>query len=190
MRTDETAFQAMRMFGRFARSKEAPSHTKPGSPLAGRGCLYQFATTMRFISRRFERYRASILARMTAWSAGVRGRESSQPRLFLHLCDPCGLINVRAPSYDQLLDGTWRPATEEEWLMAKPYSYWDIADVGLVTGAWSGFPKLPDAKLQPHLLPIGNTELVCNFSSFVASPALIRSFANAGGPPPPRPGGS
>ena len=93
------------------------------------------------------------------------------------------MINVRAPSYDQLSARSWWPASEKEWLMARPYIFWDIAYVGLTTGDCLGFPKLSVAKLQHHLFPLGITEVGFSFPSFFALPALIRSFARTGGPP-------
>ena len=74
----------------------------------------------------------------------------------------------------------------EEWLMARPYSYWDVADVRLSTDAWPGLPKLSVNRLQPHVSPLENAELVFMFLSFVASPAAIRNYAKAGGLPPPQ----
>ena len=50
--------------------------------------------------------------------------------------------------------------------MVKPYSYRDVADVGLTTDAWSGFPKLPVNRSRPHLFPLGSAELVINFHRF------------------------
>ena len=54
--TYETAFQSMRMFGRFARPKEAPNHINPGAPDGGRARPYQFAVKLRSDPRRFEGY--------------------------------------------------------------------------------------------------------------------------------------
>ena len=68
--------------------------------------------------------------------------------------DPLSLIKVRTPGYDQLSVRSWWPAIEEEWIMAKSYSYWGIADVGLTLDAWASFPKISAAELQPHLFPI------------------------------------
>ena len=100
------------------------------------------------------------------------------------------MIDARAPSYDQLSARSWRPAPEEECFTANPYSCWDIAAAGLAADDSAGFPKLSVARLHPHLFPLRRTEIAADFPSFVAPPALIRSFAKAGGLPPLPPRGS
>ena len=177
----------MRMVGRFVWSKEAPNHINPGASEFGAGRLSRFVAKCSLTSKQFEGYRATIFARSTAWSAGARRRESSEPKLFACSGDPFGIINAHAPSYDQLSGRTWWPASEEEWIAPKPYGYWDTVDAGLTAEAWAGFPKLSVNKLQPRHVPLGDTELVIKFPSFVASRTLIRGFAKAGGPPSPPP---
>ena len=117
---NQTAFRAMRMSGRCVWSRGAHNHINPGAPGAGRGRLYQFVAKASSISKHFGGYRTSIFSPATAWSAGARRREGSQPELFMCLGDLFGVINVRAPSYDQLSPRGWWPATGEEWLMANP----------------------------------------------------------------------
>ena len=170
-----TAFQAHRMFGRskeahrmFGRIRETlPTVWSKEAPEAGAGRSYQFVVKVIFISERLGGYRASFFLRVTAWSSGASRRGNSRPKLPMRLGDPFGTTNVRTSSYDQLSTRSWWPATEDEWPMAKPYSFWDIADVGVTTNAWSGFPQLSVTKLQPHLFPLGNTEIVadCQASS-------------------------
>ena len=114
---------------------------------------------------------AEAWPRVAAWSA-LPGRP-----LWL---DQRAHPELRPALGPQPMASYWETATT-----SIPYSYWDTADVGLTTDAWRGFPKLPVSKQQPRLFPRGNTELAFNFPSFVASPAVIRGNAKAGGPPSP-----
>ena len=106
----DTAFRAQRMYGRFIWSEEAPNHINPGDPEAAKGRLRQFVAEISFPSKRFEGYRVSTFARVTAWSPGARRRGSSRPQLFMWLGDTLGLINVRATSYDRPSVCSWRPS--------------------------------------------------------------------------------
>ena len=178
-------FSPTRMFVRSVWPKEAPNHIYPGAPEAGRARLYQLVVGIISLSKHFECYRVSIFVRATAWSAGARRRESSEPTRFICLGDPFGMISARSPSCVQLPARSWFPTPEAEWLTSKTYSHWGMTDAGLTADAWSGFPKLPVGELQRQLYPLGNIELVINFPIFVAPPATMRSFARYGSPPPP-----
>ena len=109
----------------------------PGVLEAGEGCLYQFAVTPSITSKQFEGFRATTLVRVTAWSAGARRRESSEPKLFARLGDPLGMISVRTPSYDRLSARSSSPAGEEEWMASNPSSFRGAAGVGVTTDAWA-----------------------------------------------------
>ena len=64
------------------------------------------------------------------------------------------MINVHAPSYDQLLARSWRPSSEEEWITVKPHSYWDVADAGLAADGRSVGRMRVKLKFAT---PLGNT---------------------------------
>ena len=101
--------------------------------------------------------------------------------------DPFAMLNVHTPGYDQPSVRSWWPSSEEEWLAAKPYGYWGVADVGLTAEAWSRFPRLSANRLGPHSFSLGNAELLINFPDFVAFLAAVQSFAKTRVPPPPSP---
>ena len=138
-----------------------------------------------FASQRFEAYRASIFARATAWSSGAPRREGSQPKLLIS-GDQFAMVAVYTPSYGAKLPArSWWPRSEEEWVIAKPYSFWGVADVGLAADDWSHFRRLSADRAGPHSCPWENLELLSSFPSLLASPAPVQSFAKAGGPPAP-----
>ena len=84
---------------------------------------------------------------------------------------PFGLFNVHSAAYGQLSVRSWRPTAEGEWKQAKPYSFFDAADVGLTSTSWSHFPGASAPSLAPFLLEMERAEVLINSPSFLSRPA-------------------
>ena len=72
---------------------------------------------------------------------------------------------------------SWRPASDMEWQLARPDSFWGRDDVSILSATWSRRPEIGVEIPRPDRLPFGNAWLAPNLPRGLASSAPLAAYA-------------